>query len=121
LGTRQAGLPGGFALLSAALLIIGNLSTHDVIEKRLDEDLQTSLQRVIPSPLYTNNLLDAARVVTDAQGQQLQVYRGIKAHQVTAVTFRIIANGYATGQQRQDTWCACALTRRDSGARRQDR
>jgi electron transport complex protein RnfG len=91
----QAGLLGGFALLSAALLIIGNLSTHDVIEKRLDEDLQASLQRVIPATLYTNNLLDAALLVTDAQGRQVQVYRGIKAHQVTAVAFRIIANGYA--------------------------
>jgi electron transport complex protein RnfG len=91
----QAGLLGGFVLLSAAMLIIGNLSTHAVIEKRLSEDLQASLERVIPAPLYTNNLLDAPLLVTDAQGRQVQVYRGIKAHQVTAVAFRIIGNGYA--------------------------
>jgi H+/Na+-translocating ferredoxin:NAD+ oxidoreductase subunit G len=91
----QAGLLGGFALLSAALLIIGNLSTHAVIEKRLDEDLQSSLERVIPASLYTNNLLDGPLQVADAQGRQVQVYRGIKEHQVTAVAFRIFGNGYA--------------------------
>ena len=91
----QAGLLGGFALLSAALLIIGNLSTHAVIEERLDEDLRSSLERVIPSPLYTNNLLDGPLLVADAQGRQVQVYRGIKANQVTAAAFRIIGYGYA--------------------------
>jgi electron transport complex protein RnfG len=91
----QAGLLGGFALLSAALLIIGNLSTHDVIEERLDEDLRTSLERVIPAPLYTNNLVDGPLQVADAQGRQILVYRGIKDRQVTAVAFRMIGNGYA--------------------------
>ena len=91
----QAGLLGGFALLSAALLIIGNLSTHAVIEVRLDEDLRSSLERVIPSTLYTNNLLDGPLLVTGAQGRQVQVYRGIRDHQVTAVAYRIIGYGYA--------------------------
>jgi H+/Na+-translocating ferredoxin:NAD+ oxidoreductase subunit G len=91
----QAGLLGGFALLSAALLIIGNLSTHAAIEERLDEDLRSSLERVIPSTLYTNNLLDGPLLVADAQGRPVQIYRGIKAHQVTAVAFRIFGNGYA--------------------------
>jgi len=91
----QAGLLGGFALLSAALLIIGNLSTHAVIEERLDEDLRSSLERVIPSTLYSNNLLDNPLQVTDAQDRQVLVYRGIRDHQVTAVAFRIFGNGYA--------------------------
>ena len=91
----QAGLLGGFALLSAALLIIGNLSTHGVIEQRLDEDLRSSLERVVPASLYTNNLLENPLRIVDAQERPVLVYRGIRNHQVSAVAFRVIGYGYA--------------------------
>jgi electron transport complex protein RnfG len=91
----QAGLLGGFALLSAALLIIGDLSTHHVIEERLDEDLRNSLERVIPVSLYTNNLVENPLLITVAQGHPVPVYRGIRDHQVSAVAFRVIGYGYA--------------------------
>jgi len=91
----QAGLLGGFALLSAALLIIGNLSTHAVIGKRLDEDLSSSLERVVPAALYENNLLENPLQIIDAQGRAVTVYRGIRDSQVSAVAYRVIGYGYS--------------------------
>ena len=91
----QAGLLGGFALISAALLIIGNLSTRAVIEERLDEDLRSSLERVVPASLYTNKLLDNPLEIAEAQDPPVTVYRGIRNHQVSAVAFRVIGYGYA--------------------------
>lgn len=91
----QAGLLGGFALLCTALLIIGNVSTHVLIERRLAEDLRGSLERVIPASLYTNNLLENPLRIADAQGRPVLIYRGIRDHQVSAVAYRILANGYA--------------------------
>jgi len=91
----QAGLLGGFVLLSAALLIIGNLSTHAVIEERLDQDLRRSLERVVPATLYTNDLLEHPLRITAAQGHPVPVYRGIRDNQVSAVAYRVIGYGYS--------------------------
>jgi len=91
----QAGLLGGFAMIAAALLISGNIATHDVIRARQEEDLRTSLARVVPAQLHSNNLLDAPLLIDDTQGRPVKVYRGIRDHQVTALAYRVTGQGYA--------------------------
>lgn len=91
----QAGLPGGFAMIAATLLISGNIATHDVIRARQEEDLRASLARVVPAHLHDNNLLDAPLLVSDAPGQPVKVYRGIRDHTVTALAYRVSGQGYA--------------------------
>jgi len=91
----QAGLLGGFAMIAAALLISGNIATHDVIRARQEEDLRASLARVVPARLHSNNLLEAPLLINDAQGRPVRVYRGIRDHQVTALAYRVTGQGYA--------------------------
>jgi len=91
----QAGLLGGFATLAAALLILGNNSTHQAIADRQAEDLLESLSQVIPDSLHDNNLLDNAILIEDTQGQPLTVYRAMKAQHLTALAYSVIGQGYA--------------------------
>jgi electron transport complex protein RnfG len=91
----QAGLLGGFALLCTALLLVGNIATHAVIDRRLEEDLQSSLARVIPAQLHDNNLLEGSLAVADRQGTPVRVYRGTRNGQVSALAFRITGQGYS--------------------------
>ena len=91
----QAGLLGGFATLAAALLILGNNSTHQAIDERQAEDLLDSLSQVIPDSLHDNNLLENAILIEDAQGQPLTVYRAMKAQHVTGLAYAAIGQGYA--------------------------
>jgi hypothetical protein len=91
----QARLLGGFALISTALLIIGNLSTRPVIEERQNDDLRSSLERVVPASLYTNDLLENPLRIADTQNRPVTVYRGIRNHQVSAMAFRVIGYAYA--------------------------
>lgn len=87
-------LLGGFAALAAALLVIGNIETYDAIEQRNAEDLQASLNQVIPSSLHDNNLLEN-RVDIQYQGNKMIAYQAIKNNKATAVAYSITGHGYA--------------------------
>jgi len=91
----QAGLLGGFATLAAALLILGNNSTHEAIAERQAEDLLESLSQVIPDTLHDNNLLDNAILIEDAAGHPLTVYRATKDQQLTGLAYAATGQGYA--------------------------
>lgn len=91
----QAGLLGGFALLAAALLITGNVSTRHDIARRQAEDLLRSLAQVLPAARHDNNLLDDTVVLTDAAGKPLTVYRAKRAGRITGYAWRTTAQGYA--------------------------
>lgn len=91
----QAILLGGFATLAAALLIIGNNSTHEAIADRQAEDLLESLSQVLPDSLHDNNLLDNAIIVDDPNGQPLTIYRAMKAQHITGFAWRVTGQGYA--------------------------
>ena len=53
----QAGLLGGFTMMAAAFLVMGNIATRDAIEQRRAEDLLASLSQVIPAEIHDNDLL----------------------------------------------------------------
>jgi electron transport complex protein RnfG len=91
----QAGLLGGFATLAAALLIIGNNSTHEAIAQRQAEDLLESLSQVLPDSLHDNGLLDDAIIFEDANGDPLTIYRAKKDQRLTGFAYRATAQGYA--------------------------
>lgn len=96
----QAYLLAGCGMISSLLLALGHLSTSGSIEKRLAEDLQASLQEVLPPELYDNDLLHSVLVVP-AEGEgigrpQTEVYLARKQNQLTGVAFTVVApDGYS--------------------------
>lgn len=96
----QAAVLGGFALLSALLLGLADLSTRSVIQSRLEDDLKTSLEEVIPADRYDNDLLSSS-ITVDSTGAGLgaaetRIYLARKQGQLSAVCFKFIApDGYA--------------------------
>ena len=89
----QGILLGGFTTLAATLLVVGNLYTSNTIQQRVAEDLQASLNQVIPSSLHDQNLLDH-RLTIQQKNHEIVVYQAIKNGQVTAVAYNISGEGY---------------------------
>ena len=94
----QAGLLGGFSLVAAALLVMGDIATRDAIVERKAEDLLASLAQVIPPAMHDNDLLaNTLRLgpdATEAEGT-LTVYRALQGLEVKAVAFEVTGQGYA--------------------------
>ncbi len=97
----QTLLLAGFALLASALLGFADLNTRDEIALRLAEDLQKSLQQVIPEQYYNNDLLDDKVLIAsedDAVGsKETTVYVARKDGKVSAVSFMLVAAGGYSG------------------------
>ncbi|MBK1649929.1 electron transport complex subunit RsxG [Rhabdochromatium marinum] len=91
----QAGLLGGFAMVAAALLTMGNIATHSAIAERHAEDLRSSLQQVIPASLYDNDLLAAVIELPGPHEEPIEVYRALRGLEVTALAFPVSEPGYA--------------------------
>ena len=95
----HSALLGGIALLASTALVMGNLGTAEDIVKRKQEDLEASLQQVIPIGLYDNNILNDKISITDENKdlgtEPISIYRARKDNQVTAVAYQITAFGYA--------------------------
>ncbi len=90
----QAVLLGGFAMIAAAMLVMGDIATRAAIEQRRAEDLLASLAQVIPADLYDNDLLaDTLRL--DTGDGELIVYRALEGLDVSAVAFETVGQGYA--------------------------
>lgn len=93
--TTQAILLGAFSLVATALLVAGDLATHNAIDERLREDLRASLSQVIPEAVHDNDLLAHPLAFKGDNGAPLTVYRGTRGLQVTALAWEIIGKGYA--------------------------
>lgn len=91
----QAGLLGGFTLIAAALLVMGDLATHEAIALRKAEDLTASLAQVIPPALHDNDLLADVMTLTDGDGKPLSVYRAAQGSTVSALAYKVVGQGYA--------------------------
>ncbi len=91
----QAGLLGGFTLIAAALLVMGDIATRDTIALRKAEDLKASLAQVIPPAIHDNDLLADPLTLEGPDGAPLIVYRAREGLQVTGVAYRISGVGYA--------------------------
>jgi electron transport complex protein RnfG len=94
----QAGLLGGFSLVAAALLVMGDIATRDAIVERKAEDLLASLAQVIPPAMHDNDLL-ANTLSLEPDGTEvdgtLTVYRALQGLEVKAVAFEVTGQGYA--------------------------
>ncbi len=98
-GLTALGYPGLLlgitVLLSTSLLAVGHLSTRDAIAERQAEDLNASLNQVLPATLRDNDLLQAPLDLEDPQGDRVRVYRAEQQQRISAVAFGITApDGY---------------------------
>jgi electron transport complex protein RnfG len=86
-------LLGGVALLtSAAIGVADHLTRADIAQRRL-EDLQVTLQQVVPTTYYDNDLVRDTVTVDDG-GRPVVVYRARRGGQVQAVCYQVSAPGY---------------------------
>ena len=91
----HAVLLSGFALISAVLLIIGNLLTAESIELRRIEDLQFSLGQVIPSAMHDNSLWSDTRTLKTDTGEAVTYYLARKDGQFIGAAFEQSTAGYS--------------------------
>ena len=91
----QAVLLGGFSTLATALLVAGNLATKSDIAARQQEDLLRSLNQVVPAEHYDSDLLNQPLSMSDGEGRNLTVYRGLQGMQVSALAWEVVGQGYA--------------------------
>jgi len=91
---HHAALLGFMATVTSAIVVIGDLETHGVIEQRRAEDMKASLSQVISPDSYSNEILkDTLRL--NYQGVEKTIYRARSNNQVVAVAFQMTGNGYA--------------------------
>ncbi|MGZ5008350.1 MAG: electron transport complex subunit RsxG [Methylobacter sp.] len=96
----QTGVLAGFALIASVLLGVTNCSTEGTIQRRLDEDLQKSLEEVVPAALYDNDMLQDTVNISSAEynigTNETTVYIAKKNGNVSAVCFKFTApDGYS--------------------------
>lgn len=87
-------LLGGVALLTSAAIGVADHVTRADIARRQLEDLQLTLQQVVPASYYDNELVSDTVTVNDSAGEPLTVYRARRGGQVQAVCYRAKAPGY---------------------------
>ncbi len=88
-------LLGLLSLLAAGLLGGGNLSTHEEIKRRLEEDLRISIAQVVPEDLHDNNLIQSSFIMNGPGGQPTVIYQGMRNGKITAVAYSVIVYGYS--------------------------
>lgn len=88
-------------LVASLLLGLSDLATKGSIELRQAEDLQATLAQVLPAELYDNDILAHPRVIASAVAEtgaeSTQVYVATKNGAVTAVAFKMMAQGGYAG------------------------
>lgn len=88
-------LLGFFCLLAGLLLTWGYLGTRMDIATRAKEDLQTSLNQVLPPSLYDNMPASDTLTLPSSGLTSVTVYRARLQGQVSAVAFEISQPGYS--------------------------
>jgi electron transport complex protein RnfG len=88
-------------LVSSLLLGFADLATHGSIEARRNEDIQATLQQVLPDSLHDNVLLDDVKAITEPDNKAgtsaTPVYIARRNGAVTGVAFKFIATGGYSG------------------------
>jgi len=96
----QTGILAGFALIASVLLGVTNCSTEGTIQQRLDEDLISSLEEVVPADLHDNDMIKDTITIPSAEynlgANETNVYVAKKSGSVTAVSYKFTApDGYS--------------------------
>jgi electron transport complex protein RnfG len=87
-------------LVSSLLLGFADLATHGSIEARRNEDIQATLQQVLPDSLHDNVLLDNVKTIIEPSNTgtlATPVYIARRNGAVTGVAFKFIATGGYSG------------------------
>lgn len=93
----HAALLGGVALLVSTTIGVADWLTRVDIAQRQLEDLQATLQQVIPASYYDNDLVRDTVTVNDG-GRAVTVYRARRKGQVRAVSYQVTAPGYGSSE-----------------------
>lgn len=88
-------LLGLFALTTALILSLSDELTRAPIAERAAEDLQASLEQVIPATIHDNDLAADMRTITDTEEGAVPVYVATADGQVSAVAFVLTGYGYS--------------------------
>ncbi len=91
----QATLLGGVALLTSAVIAVGDALTRSDIAKRQAESRQAFLRQVIPPDLHDNDLLADAMTIASG-GTSVVVYPARRDGKTHAVAYEVYANGYGS-------------------------
>ena len=83
-------------LVSSLLLGFGDLATRGSIAARQEEDMQATLEQVLPAGLHDNALLQDVKSLSE-DGAAMPVYIARKDGAVTGVAFKFIASGGYSG------------------------
>ena len=83
-------------LASSLLLGFGDLATRGSIAARQEEDIQATLEQVLPSALHDNVLLHDVKTLSDGD-KPTTVYIARQQGAVTGVAFKFIATGGYSG------------------------
>jgi electron transport complex protein RnfG len=83
-------------LVSSLLLGFGDLATRGSIAARQEEDIQATLEQVLPNAMHDNSLLHDVKTITD-DNKTTAVYIARQQGAVTGVAFKFIANGGYSG------------------------
>lgn len=88
-------LLGGVALMASAAISVADWLTRADIAQRQLEDLQATLQQVVPAAYYDNDLVRDVVTVNEG-GKPVTVYRVRRNGQVQAVCYQVSAPGYGS-------------------------
>ncbi|WP_455222665.1 electron transport complex subunit RsxG [Kaarinaea lacus] len=91
---HHAMLLGGMAAITSAILVIANKQTYPDIELRRIEDMQRSLEQVVPPTIHSNDLLKDV-IEVKANDETRNVYLAKSDDKVVAVAFDTTVKGYA--------------------------
>ena len=85
---------GGICAIVATLIILGNASTKEAIEKALEQDQIDKLSQVLPADIYDNNLLADTKTITFEETEKT-VYIARNDGNAVGVAFPIVGYGYS--------------------------
>jgi Na+-translocating ferredoxin:NAD+ oxidoreductase subunit G len=88
-------LLGAVALVTGAAISSADYLTRSAIDQRRLEDLQATLEQVIPAALHDNSLTEDTVTVRDGD-REVVAYRARRGNQVTAVCYQVTAHGYGS-------------------------
>ena len=91
---KHATILGVFCLGFGLLLAVTDRFTVDAIKERAMEDRLNSLAQVIPAGIHDNNPVTDAITMKNEQGEEVTIYRAMKAGQVTGIAYEVHGTGY---------------------------
>jgi len=95
----HATLLASMGLFASFIMVLGNIATEEDINLRIKEDMQASLEQVIPSTLHDNDLFEDTFTFTPkiklSQSEKVNVYRARSKNKIMAIAFESTGIGYS--------------------------